>query len=415
MPALTIDPPVATPQPKGKGAVPDAVKRAVEAKVYGYFYSFVEMGVVKTFIDHQIFQALPADGSDIAIADLAAKTSRFDDAASVSSDSASASSESSSASASASASDSNVNLLERFCNYLIASDVLSQGSAPRRVAHGRTSRFFLDEGVALMFSHLFENCLLPVAHWPEYFETNGFAEPRQANVTPWGLSWGYPDKTNYEVFAMFPEKALPFNASMKVGVQDMPITGMYDFSWIGEYASASGSSLKDRERTLLVDVGGGMGQALKAILAENQDIPPWRCALQDRPETIVEVKKEADPALAQVQKFGASFHGEEPVKGALVYHIRRVLNDWPDDDVVNIFGQIRAACAPDSRVLVSEQLVPDSPSLMMGALDIFMMNFGGKRRNERQYGELAERAGFRLSSVSRHGSSDSAVIELVVA
>ncbi|KUI67830.1 Demethylsterigmatocystin 6-O-methyltransferase [Cytospora mali] len=368
MPALTIDPPVATPQqPKGKGAVPDAVKRAVEAKVYGYFYSFVEMGVVKTFIDHQIFQA-------------------------------------------------NVNILERFCNYLIASDVLSQGSAPRRVAHGRTSRFFLDEGVALMFSHLFENCLLPVAHWPEYFETNGLAEPRQANVTPWGLSWGYPDKTNYEVFAMFPEKALPFNASMKVGVQDMPITGMYDFGWIGEYAAASSSSSPgDRERTLFVDVGGGMGQALKAILAENQDIPAWRCALQDRPETIVEVKKEADPALAQVQKFGASFHGEEPVKGALVYHIRRVLNDWPDDDVVNIFGQIRAACAPDSRVLVSEQLVPDGPSLMMGALDLFMMNFGGKRRNERQYGELAERAGFRVSSVSRHESSDSAVIELVVA
>lgn len=279
MGSVAADPPTA---PEGKTAVPEAVKRAVEAKVYGYMYSFIEMGVVKLFIEHKVFAALPADGSAITLADLAARTG------------------------------GEYNMLERFANFLVACDVLAAGKeGARSVAHGRTSRFFLDEGVSLMFSHLFENCLLPVAHWPEYFGTHGLAEPKKANVTPWGLSWGHPDKTNYEVFALFPEKALPFNASMKVGVADMPITGMYDFSWIGQYAVEA----EDKGRTLLVDVGGGMGQALKAILAENADIPAERCALQDRPETIEEVEKEADPALAKVQKFGASFHGEEPVKG----------------------------------------------------------------------------------------------------
>lgn len=427
-----------------KPAVSEAVKHAVESKIYGYFYSFIEMGVVKLFIDHHIFEAIPSDGSDISISDLATRSALKSSGDSTTAAGAGA----------APLPPPTPQLLDRFCNYLITSDVLSGGSAPGRVAHGRTSRFFLDAGVTLMFSHLFESCLLPVAHWPEYFGAHGLAEPRSASATPWGLSWGYPDKSNYEVFSMFPEKALPFNASMKVGVKDMPITGMYDFSWIGEYAANGGDDVdrsedkdKAKDRTLLVDVGGGMGQALRAILAENPTIPPRRCALQDRPETIVEVKKEADPALAEVQKFGASFHGEEPVKGqypvfsppppkkfsflsqravltktknktgALVYHIRRVLNDWPDSDVINIFGQIRAACAPDSRVLVSEQLVFDDapPSLMTGALDLFMMNFGGKRRSERQYAELAARAGFRVSSVARHGASDSAVIELVVA
>lgn len=287
MGSVAADPPTA---PQGKApAVPEAVKRAVEAKVYGYMYSFTEMGAVKLFIEHKVFASLPADGSPISLADLAAKTG------------------------------AEYNMLERLANFLVARDVLSAGAAegPASFAHGKTSRFFLDEGVSLMFSHLFENCLLPVAHWPEYFGAHGLAEPRKANVTPWGLSWGHPDKTNYEVFALFPEKALPFNASMKVGVADMPITGMYDFSWIGKYA-AEGSTGDDKDtegRTLLVDVGGGMGQALKAILAENPDIPAERCALQDRPETIEEVEKEADPALAKVQKFGASFHGEEPVKG----------------------------------------------------------------------------------------------------
>lgn len=295
MGSVAADPPTAS---QGKAAaVPEAVKRAVEAKVYGYMYSFTEMGVVKLFIEHKVFAALPADGSAISLAELATKTG------------------------------GEYNMLERFANFLVACDVLSAGKdevSGERItasfAHGRTSRFFLDEGVSLMFSHLFENCLLPVAHWPEYFGVHGLAEPKKANVTPWGLSWGHPDKTNYEVFALFPEKALPFNASMKVGVADMPITGMYDFSWIGRYAAEGGSSSigddnNKNSRTLLVDVGGGMGQALKAILAENPDIPAERCALQDRPETIEEVEKEADPALAKVQKFGASFHGEEPVKG----------------------------------------------------------------------------------------------------
>lgn len=289
MGSLAADPPTA---PQGKAAaVSEAVKRAVEAKVYGYMYSFIEMGVVKLFIEHNVFAALPADGSAISLADLAARTG------------------------------GEYNMLERFANFLVACDVLSPGAckdgeaaASASFAHGRTSRFFLDEGVSLMFSHLFENCLLPVAHWPEYFGEHGLAEPKKANVTPWGLSWGHPDKTNYEVFALFPEKALPFNASMKVGVADMPITGMYDFSWIGRYA-AGGDDGENNDRTLLVDVGGGMGQALKAILAENADIPAERCALQDRPETIDEVLKEADSALSKVQKFGASFHGEEPVKG----------------------------------------------------------------------------------------------------
>lgn len=284
MGSVATDPPTA---PQGKAAaVPEAVKRAVEAKVYGYMYSFTEMGAVKLFIEHKVFASLPADGSAVALADLAAKTG------------------------------AEPNMLERLANFLVSCDVLSAAAAgqdggPRSYAHGKTSRFFLDEGVSLMFSHLFENCLLPVAHWPEYFGTHGLAEPSKATVTPWGLSWGHPDKTNYEVFALFPDKALPFNASMKVGVADMPITGMYDFSWIGRHAAAD----KTGTRTLLVDVGGGMGQALKAILAENPDIPAGRCALQDRPETIEEVEKEADAALAEVQKFGASFHGEEPVKG----------------------------------------------------------------------------------------------------
>ena len=54
--------------------------------------------------------------------------------------------------------------------------------------------------------------------------------------------------------------------------------------------------------------------------------------------------------------------GPYPVsmRGARIYQFRRVLNDFPDQDVVQAFQTVRKAVASDSRVLV----VPFSPSSM---------------------------------------------------
>lgn len=92
-----------------------------------------------------------------------------------------------------------------------------------------------------------------------------------------------------------------------------------------------------------------------------------------------------------------------------------MLNDWPDEACVTILGQLREACSPDSRVLVAENLVSDKASVSVGhcAIDLFMMNFGGKRRTEDAYTRLAERAGFQVSAVARDKMSDFAVIEML--
>jgi hypothetical protein len=42
-----------------------------------------------------------------------------------------------------------------------------------------------------------------------------------------------------------------------------------------------------------------------------------------------------------------------------------------------------------------------------------MMNFGGKRRTQKAYARLAERAGFRVAAVAKDEKSDFAVLELV--
>jgi hypothetical protein len=222
---------------------------------------------------------------------------------------------------------------------------------------------------------------------------------------------------------------------MALAVAEMPATGTYDFSWIASHVGEADKQAGD-QRAILVDVGGGKGQILKAILEETAHIPPNRCVLEDQSEEAV--NEDTTGVMSAVGRQVVSFFEEQPIKGAypkrnkwsrrkrdelqltartgaLVYQVRRVLNDWPDEACVGILSRLREACAPDSRVLVAENLLPDQPSesIDLCAIDLFMMNFGGKRRTQEHYAKLASRAGFRISSVSKDESSNFAVIEMM--
>ncbi|KAH6874085.1 O-methyltransferase-domain-containing protein [Thelonectria olida] len=345
-----------------------------ETPVHGYFYSMVELGVMRVFVEHQIFDLIPDDG--ISVSELAKKSGV------------------------------EFNLLERLSNFLVAAQVLSSPRAGY-ITLTPESKMFQQTRAKLFYSHIFDAFMGSAVRWPEYFRANGLAEPQRSNRSPFGLGAGYPDKSFYEVLEMMPERAQAFNSTMAIGLGDMPITGIYDFSWVAEYAEQHGGG-----RALIVDVGGGKGQALKAIIEETPGIPAASCVLQDQASVTQEASKEGG-ILESVKKVGSSFFDEQPTKGALVYYIRRVLNDWPDDECVIILGKIRAACALDSRVLISENLLPDTPSVPLAAADLWMMNFAGKRRNERMFNEIASRAGFRVSSISRDKTSNSAIIEML--
>ncbi len=97
----------------------------------------------------------------------------------------------------------------------------------------------------------------------------------------------------------------------------------------------------------------------------------------------------------------------------MVYHIRRILNDYPDKEARVILQHCRDACAPDSTVLVSEQMLPDAPSLDLAAMDIFMMKYGGKRRTRAMFEELAGSAGLKVARVATDKASGQAIIEMI--
>lgn len=122
-----------------------------------------------------------------------------------------------------------------------------------------------------------------------------------------------PDKTAYEIMAAIPGLATRMNGAMAID-GDIPVTGVYDFSWVAAHAT---EDVGVEKRGLIVDVAGGKGQALKAILEETPAIPAARCVLQDQPHVIAEAVEEHKDSgvLGSVKKIGSSIFGEQPTKG----------------------------------------------------------------------------------------------------
>ncbi|OAA56764.1 O-methyltransferase [Cordyceps fumosorosea ARSEF 2679] len=351
-------------------------KGLVVTPIHTYLYNMIELGIVRTFFSRQMFQAIPVE-SDISIKALADKT------------------------------DVELALLNRFIQFLVLVKCLAS-PAPGRVAHTEKSRVFLYPAAVNFLSLDVDFFMGPATRWPDYFDENGWREPQSAQRTPLGLCYGHPDKSIYDVMPLLPgNRAAVFNAAMAATIDEMKVVGYYDFSWIAKQVG------KDPKRTLIVDVGGGKGQALKAIIQENPAIPPQRCVLQDQISAINEAMSENDAIIKDIPKMISSFFEPQLIKGALVYHIRRVLNDYPDKEARVILQQCRDACDQDSTVLVSEQVLPDNPSLDLAAMDIFMMNYGGKRRTYAMFEELAGSAGLKIAKSSADKASGQTILHLV--
>lgn len=89
------------------------------------------------------------------------------------------------------------------------------------------------------------------------------------------------------------------------------------------------------------------------------------------------------------------------------------MNDWSDHEALQILKNVRTACAKDSKVLIAEYLRPEQPAIYTSTVDMFILNIGGKVRSEKMFHELAAKAGLKITSVSKHAKTDSAVIEMI--
>ena len=191
---------------------------------------------------------------------------------------------------------------------------------------------------------------------------------------------------SFDYMAQRPDVAETFDRAMASAssTTNAAVIEAYDFSSLG----------------LVVDVAGGVGAALCAILNAN---PRLRGVVFDQPHV-------AERATAYVSEQGladrcrvesGSFFESVP-SGADAYFMKHILHDWGDEDCLRILRTCRRAMQSSARLLVCERIVPpgNEPSAAK-LIDLHMLatNHGGRERTAEEYRDLLGRSAFELARV----------------
>jgi O-methyltransferase domain len=174
-------------------------------------------------------------------------------------------------------------------------------------------------------------------------------------------------------------------------------TGIADLSTMEQDGIAD--SYQFPEHGTMVDVGGGPGGFLHAVLIRN---PGLTGVLFDQ-QTVLREHRLGDPAIAdRWRTIAGDFFTEVPAGGD-VYTLKRVLHDWDDAHCLKILTACRRAMTEHARLLVIDAVVPPGNDPHPSKLyDIAMMaTFQGKERTKAEFVDLLTAAGFTLRSVSQ--------------
>jgi hypothetical protein len=151
-------------------------------------------------------------------------------------------------------------------------------------------------------------------------------------------------------------------------------------------------------RGTVVDVGGGRGGLLAAVLRRYPDV---RGVLFDQAQVLEDTGQLL--VQAQLDRCGlcaGDFFGSVPAAGD-VYVLKRVLHDWPDAEALRILRACRAALQPQARLLVIDAVLEDGnapdPNKM---LDVGIMALTrGRERSAAECRQLFDAAGLRLRRI----------------
>ena len=158
------------------------------------------------------------------------------------------------------------------------------------------------------------------------------------------------------------------------------------------------------EKGVVVDVGGGNGTLLGAVL---RDYPGLRGVLFDQPHVVGEAASVLDAAgVADRCRIEAGDFFVAVPAGGDIYILSWILHDWDDARATDILVQCRRAMPSQARLLVVERVIPPGNDPSPGKLvDIHMLliNAGGRERTEDEWRALLDASGFGLRSITPIG------------
>jgi len=156
----------------------------------------------------------------------------------------------------------------------------------------------------------------------------------------------------------------------------------------------------------IVDVGGGLGHLVAALLERN---PGARGIVFDQPQLADEASAFlAQRGLTERCWFeGGSFFEALP-RDADLYLLKWIVHDWPDDDCSAILRRCRDAITTSGRLIILERPLPEFaelardsasawPAVMADLQMLAMSGPGGfQERTDTQYEALLDASGFSL-------------------
>ncbi len=194
------------------------------------------------------------------------------------------------------------------------------------------------------------------------------------------LAYGKPV---YEYFTADPTAAERFQGAMRAGNLFFDaVPGVFDFAG-----------------KRVVDLGGGSGQLLGAILAATPDAVG---VLLDLPNVMAAARPRLSEFANRLELVGGDMFESVPAGGD-VYLLCRVLAGHADDAVVELFTDIRRnLTGPSARLLLLDRLVVDENSTVLPALwDLhLLMTTGGRHRSLVELRALLDRAGLEIEQTA---------------
>ena len=189
----------------------------------------------------------------------------------------------------------------------------------------------------------------------------------------------------WKYFQQNPEDAAVFNNSMSnmTAAANEAITSLYDFSQFGT----------------IVDIGGGHGGLITAILKKNPEV---KGMLFDAPEVIegARPKIEAAGLSDRLETVAGDFFKSVPAGGD-AYIMKWIIHDWDDEKSNAILTNCRSRMRANTKLILVDSVVPETDEPHFSKfIDLNMLVMtGGKERTETEFAELLAGAGFKLLRV----------------
>ena len=249
-----------------------------------------------------------------------------------------------------------VRMLRQTC----ALGLVDEGTKPFMYRANDLTREMADPKMASGFLLVFDGLMSgsTMGSLLSYAQQNSFCPPTSAKDGPYQHARGITGISTFDHWVhQEPEQLSRLSSFMSRVQKDRE----HWTEWFPSEVLFPPARKSSPDRVFMVDVGGGLGHDLLAFTEKYQDAD-LRFELQELPSVVEQAKtefsnsqRELDPRISMSAH---DFFSDQPVQGAAIYFMHKIMHDWPDADCVRILTRLRDAMADDSSIFVNEVIIP---------------------------------------------------------